>query len=134
MHVILDSSVYNDLKITLFDKASDVCPGFNDLNSLEKFKIFIERTQVNSFLCRFCAGNHSSETTAILTAMADLKAEIDSKMDQIDKSNKDSIRMVQEQIGSIKKEFNSRIDDLARKVEGRMMKMFECLKKISRRQ
>ena len=33
--------------------------------------------------------------------------------------------MVQEQIGSIKKEFNSRIDGLARKVEGRVMKMFE---------
>ena len=46
-------------------------------------------------------------------------------MDQIDKSNKESIRMVQEEIGSIRKEFNSRTDGLARKVEGRVRKMFE---------
>ena len=51
MHVILDSSVYNDLKITLLDKASDVCPGFNDLNSLEKFKILLRERR----LIRFCA-------------------------------------------------------------------------------
>ena len=48
MHVILDCSVYNDLRVTLLDKASDVCPGFNDLNNLEKFKsLFSERR----FLC-----------------------------------------------------------------------------------
>ena len=69
--------------------------------------------------------NHSSETTAILAAMADLKAGIDSKMDQIDNSNKEAIRMVQEEIGSIRKEFNSRIDGLARKVEDRVRKVFE---------
>ena len=67
----------------------------------------------------------SFETTAILSAMADLKTGIDSKMDQIDKSNKESIRMVQEEIGSIRKEFNLRIDGLARKVEDRVRKMFE---------
>ena len=71
------------------------------------------------------AGNHSSETTAILTAIADLKAGIDSKMDQIDKSNKESIRMVQEEICSIRKEFSSRIDGVARKVDGRVRKLFE---------
>ena len=67
----------------------------------------------------------SLETTAILSAMADLKAGIDSKMDQIDKSNKESIRMVREEIGSIRKEFNLRIEGLARKMEDRVRKMFE---------
>ena len=71
------------------------------------------------------ADNHSFETTTILAAMADLKAGIDSKMDQIDNSNKEAIRMVQEEIGSIRKEFNSRIDGLARKVEDRVRKVFE---------
>ena len=51
MHVILDCSVYNDLRVTLLDKASDVCPVFNDLNSLEKFKILFRERR----LIRFCA-------------------------------------------------------------------------------
>ena len=51
MHVILDCSVCNDLRVTLLDKASDVYPGFNDLNNLEKFKILFSERR----LIRFCA-------------------------------------------------------------------------------
>ena len=51
MHVILDCSVCNDLRVTLLDKASAICPGFNDLNNLEKFKILFSERR----LIRFCA-------------------------------------------------------------------------------
>lgn len=51
MHVILDCSVYDDLRVTLFDKAADICPGFNNISNLEKFKtLFSEQG-----LIRFCA-------------------------------------------------------------------------------
>ena len=51
MHVILDCSVYNDLRITLLDKASDMNPGFNDLTNSEKLKILFSERR----LIRFCA-------------------------------------------------------------------------------
>ena len=51
MHVILDCSVYNDLRVTLLDKASDICPRFYDLSDFEKFKILFSKRR----LIRFCA-------------------------------------------------------------------------------
>ena len=52
MHVILDCSVYTDLRVTLLDKASDICPGLNDLNNLEKFKILFSERRLIRFRAR----------------------------------------------------------------------------------
>ena len=54
MHVILDCSVYNDLRITLLDKASDMYPGFNDLTNSEKFKILLSERRLISFCAKTC--------------------------------------------------------------------------------
>lgn len=51
MLFILDCSVYNDLRNTLLDKASERYPGFNDLANSEKFKILFSERR----LIRFCA-------------------------------------------------------------------------------
>ena len=51
MHVILDCSVYKDLRITLLDNASDMYPGFKDLTNSEKFKILFSERRLIRFLC-----------------------------------------------------------------------------------
>ena len=47
-HVLLDCRVYNDLRISLLDKALYFVPGFTDLSNLEKFNILFNRRRVIS--------------------------------------------------------------------------------------
>lgn len=51
IHVLLDCSVYNDIRVSLLDKASDTVQGFNDLSNVDKFKILLS----HHMLIRFCA-------------------------------------------------------------------------------
>ena len=54
MHVIRDCSVYNDLRVTLLDKASDICHGFNDLYNLKKLKILFSERRSIVFCAKTC--------------------------------------------------------------------------------
>ena len=68
---------------------------------------------------------HATDTAVILEAVADLKSGIESKIDEIDRNNKESIRKVEAEIISIRNEFNKRIEGLTKKVEDRVRKVFE---------
>lgn len=68
----------------------------------------------------------SHDTEIVLNAVKNLQISIDKRFDEIQTENKEAIKQLHDKIGEVRKEFNSRMEGLAEKVE---VKVNQTMKK-----
>lgn len=69
--------------------------------------------------------NNTSDTTVILEALDNVKTGLENKIDNIEKKTNEHLGKLQNEMNSIRADFNQRLEGLAKKVELRVLKAVE---------